>query len=82
MDIKQLIEDIIQNIFEAKREQGKEEMEETRVLGKRMNKDALAADTDQSDKEYIAQMQIKNKWKRQNPSKKWPGYTKAKSEIK
>ena len=61
---------------------GKEEMEEARILGKGMDKDALAADTNQSDKEYIAQMQIKNKWKKQNPGKKWPGYSKAKSEIK
>jgi hypothetical protein len=37
----------------------------------------LARSADQSDREYIHQSMFKNKWKSQNPGKKWPGYSKA-----
>ena len=36
-----------------------------------------AASANQSDKEYILQRQFKNKWKKENPGKEWPGYEKA-----
>jgi hypothetical protein len=36
-----------------------------------------AASANQSDKEYLHQRSFKNKWKSQNPGKKWPGYEKA-----
>lgn len=48
---------------------------EARVLGAGMSKDALARDTDQSDREYAHQRAFKDKWKKDNPGKKWPGYS-------
>jgi len=36
-----------------------------------------AASADQSDREYIKQRMFKDKWKKENPGKKWPGYNKA-----
>jgi hypothetical protein len=47
----------------------------------RMNKNAQMRDTDQSDKEYIDQRKLKDRWKKENPSKKWPGYTKARKDL-
>lgn len=35
------------------------------------------ASAEQSDREYIKQMQFKSDWKTKNPGKKWPGYDKA-----
>ena len=52
-------------------------VEEARLLGTYMSKDALARDTDESDAEYIHQQQFKRKWKAENPDKKWPGYSSA-----
>ena len=36
-----------------------------------------AAGAEQSDREYIEQRQFKDKWKKENPGKTWPGYDKA-----
>jgi hypothetical protein len=35
------------------------------------------ASADQSDREYLKQMEFKNDWKAKNPGKPWPGYAKA-----
>lgn len=53
------------------------EIMETRLLGQGMSKAALDSDTKQSDNEYIVQRQFKDKWKTDNPGKKWPGYEAA-----
>lgn len=50
---------------------------EARVLGAGMSKEALARDTDQSDREYAHQLAFKNKWKKEHPGEKWPGYSKT-----
>lgn len=51
-------------------------MNEAPLLGPR---DAIhrAAGAEQSDREYIEQRQFKDKWKKENPGKTWPGYDKA-----
>lgn len=36
-----------------------------------------AASAEQSDREYIEQRQFKDKWKKENAGKPWPGYEKA-----
>lgn len=47
------------------------------VLGRGMSSADRAADIDQSDREYIKQMEFKRKWKSKNPGKPWPGYRAA-----
>lgn len=47
------------------------------ILGRGMSKDARARDIEQSDIEYIEQRQFREKWKSENPGKKWPGYREA-----
>jgi len=47
------------------------------VLGQGMSPSARQADIDQSDREYIKQRQFKDKWKKENPGKPWPGYREA-----
>lgn len=39
------------------------------------------ADTYQSDKEYIAQKALKQKWEKEHPNGKWPGYEKARKDL-
>jgi hypothetical protein len=55
----------------------KKKVSETPVLGKGMSPDTMARDIEQSDREYIVQRQFKDAWKKKNPGKKWPGYSKA-----
>jgi hypothetical protein len=52
-------------------------VKEGRVLGRGMSPEARARDIEQSDIEYIEQRQFKDKWKKDNPGKPWPGYEKA-----
>ncbi len=52
-------------------------VKEGRVLGRGMSPEARARDIEQSDIEYIEQRQFKEKWKKDNPGKPWPGYEKA-----
>jgi hypothetical protein len=52
-------------------------VKEGRVLGRGMSPEARARDIEQSDIEYIEQRQFKEKWKKDNPGKKWPGYDEA-----
>jgi hypothetical protein len=40
-----------------------------------MSPGARARDVEQSDREYVKQVQFKNKWKKANPGKKWPGWS-------
>jgi hypothetical protein len=83
-DLKQTIRDGIYDIksmaFIMGVQQYQEEqnsMKESRVLGRGMSPEARARDIEQSDIEYIEQRQFKEKWKKDNPGKPWPGYEKA-----
>ena len=55
------------------------DLDEASLLGPRgLNSDIHKnASANQSDREYIIQRSFKDKWKSQNPGKKWPGYEKA-----
>lgn len=51
--------------------------EEQKMAETGMTKDARARDIEQSDREYIVQKQFRDKWKKENPGKPWPGYHNA-----
>jgi hypothetical protein len=59
-----------------KAEPPKTEMTEGPLLGPKGDIHR-AASAEQSDREYIEQRQFKDKWKKENPNKPWPGYEKA-----
>ena len=58
-------------------QRAKPEVQESPLLGRGMSPEARARDVDQSDQEYILQKKFKDRWKKENPDKVWPGYRKA-----
>lgn len=63
--------------FDGKTFQWDESVDEAPLLGSGMSPETRARDVEQSDREYIMQRQFKDKWKKENPNKKWPGYSAA-----
>jgi len=66
----------IHQTYVKKAEPPKTEMTEGPLLGPKGDIHR-AASAEQSDREYIEQRQFKDKWKKENPNKPWPGYDKA-----
>jgi len=73
--IKNVAKHLAKKAMNAQKMKEDADLREAPLLGRGMSPEARARDIEQSDREYVKQVQFKNKWKKANPGKKWPGWS-------
>jgi hypothetical protein len=73
--IRNVAKRLAKKAMNAQKMKEEADLREAPLLGRGMSPEARARDIEQSDREYVKQVQFKNKWKKANPGKKWPGWS-------